>query len=415
MKILCATLAWFLSATTALSLDDEFLDRLEQTLTFSAFDAAFRFRLSGTVDLETYHFTRPTPALIEADGHFVFNPRLILFADAQLAARIYFFAQARFDRGFDPSEGAAEARLDEFAFRITPWGDGRFNLQIGRFTAVVGNWMERHLSWENPFINAPLVYENLTAIWDSAGADSIDTLLGWAHVELADGTFSGDADADKRLRNPIIWGPSYASGASISGRIGKIEYAAEIKHASLSSRPEAWELREISFQHPTFSGRLGLRPNQAWNFGVSASTGSYLRKEAEPPIAEGHDLGDYRQTVLGQDISFAWRHLQIWAECYQARFEIPSVGDVETVSYYVEAKYKLTPQLFGALRWNQQFFSKIGEEDRPWGRDVWRVDGALGYRFTAHTQLKLQYSVRHEQSAPTNYGHMVAAQFTLRF
>src|ERR671935_240996 len=57
-------------------------------------------------------------------------------------------------------------RLDEYALRITPWQDGRFTLQLGKFATVVGNWVPRHLSWDNPFINAPLVYDNFTAIQD---------------------------------------------------------------------------------------------------------------------------------------------------------------------------------------------------------------------------------------------------------
>jgi hypothetical protein len=46
---------------------------------------------------------------------------------------------------------------------------------------------------------------------------------------------------------------------------------------------------------------------------------------------------------------------------------------------------------------------------------VWRIDPAFGYRFTAHTQLKLQYSLQHEKSGPREYGHTLAAQVTVRF
>ena len=79
--------------------------------------------------------------------------------------------------------------------------------------------------------------------------------------------------------------------------------------------------------------------------------------EAEPTLPPGRDIGDYREFVLGQDVSFAWRHLQLWAEFYEARFEVPRVGNADTFAYYyIEAKYKFTPQLFGAIRWNQQLF-----------------------------------------------------------
>ena len=119
-----------------------------------------------------------------------------------------------------------------------------------KFATVVGNWVARHYSWDNPFVTAPLPYENLTAIWDSVAADSSATLLRWAHVRTKAGDFSGDEFSDKHRRLPIIWGPSYASGVAMFGRIGKVDYAAELKNTSLSSRPEAWDATETQWQHP---------------------------------------------------------------------------------------------------------------------------------------------------------------------
>lgn len=409
---------FFFASLTRAFTQDEFLDRLSETLTFSALDDRVRARLRGTLDFEIYHLDGPAPSLIFTEDSFLLNPRLSIYLDAQLGPQVYVFAQARVDRGFDPNEGDAEARLDEYALRVSPWRGGHFSFQLGKFATVVGNWVPRHYSWDNPFVTAPLPYENLTAIWDSRAAPSSTILLGWAHVRTKAGDFSANEFSDIHMRQPIIWGPSYASGASIFGRIGKVDYAAEVKNTSLSSRPETWDATETQWQHPTLSGRLGFRPNEMWTFGVSASTGTYLRPEAESTLAPGHSLDDYRQIVIAQDIAFAWRHLQVWAEFYQTRFEIPTVGDVDTFAYYLEAKYRITPQLFGALRWNQQVFGTVrdSEGDRtPWGRDVWRIDSSVGYRFTAHTQLKLQYSLQHEDSGPREYGHTVAAQFTMRF
>jgi len=297
-------------------------------------------------------------------------------------------------------------RLDEYALRFTPWEDGRLNIQVGQFATVIGNWMGRHLSWENPFINAPLVYENVTPIRDKSAPVSVfDFIYGPSYYE-------------KYAFNPVIWGPSYASGFSVSGRLGRFDYAAEMKNASLSSRPESWHVTEVGFENPTFSGRAGFRPNEAWNFGLSASEGPYFRPEAESTLPPGRDIGDYREFVLGQDASFAWRHLQLWAEFYEARFEVPRVGDADTFAYYVEAKYKFTPQLFGAIRWNQQLFATISDgkgNNVRWSQDLARIDIAATYRFTTHTQLKLQYSFQHETTGPGDDNHMLAAQFTTRF
>ena len=405
MKVHVFSLCVFACTACAFDIDD-FFDRLDNSLTLSLFQDNVRVRLSGTLDLEFYNFEQPAPGLIDSTADNLFNPRLTLFVDAQLGSQIYFFAQTRIDRGFDPTDFGANIRLDEYAVRITPWQDGRFSLQVGKFATVVGNWVPRHLSWENPFINAPLVYENVTAIQDKYAPYSP---LDFIYRPYYYGKYSF---------NPVIWGPDYASGISMSGKLGRFDYAVEMKNASLSSRPASWLITENGFENPTFSGRLGFRPNEAWNFGFSASEGPYFRREAEPTLPPGRDIDDYREFVLGQDASFAWHHLQVWAEFYEARFEVPRVGDADTFAYYIEVKYKFTPQFFGALRWNQQLFGTISDgygHNVHWSPDLERIDVAATYRFTPHAQLKLQYSFQHETTAPSDNNHLFAAQFTVRF
>jgi hypothetical protein len=108
----------------------------------------------------------------------------------------------------------------------------------------------------------------------------------------------------------------------------------------------------------------------------------------------------------------------LWAEFYEARFQVPRVGDADTFAYYFEAKYKFTPQLFGAFRWNQQLFGTVSDGaggNIRWSQNLGRFDIAAGYRFTSHTQLKLQYSFQHETTGPRDDNHLFAAQFTVRF
>jgi hypothetical protein len=417
---LALILALFATATAPVAVAAEgVMESVRDFLTVSAFDGAFRVRLSGTLDLEGYHLPQPPPGLLFTDRHNLFNPRLTLFLDSQVGDHLYAFVQARVDRGFDPTDGGSEIRADEYALRYTPWNDGRLSIQAGKFATVAGNWVQRHLSWDNAFITAPVPYENLTAVWDGLAPEDGETLLYWAHVPY-EGTNTYTASyADKAVRLPIIWGPSYATGASVAGRLGKFEYAAEVKNASLSSRPKSWDVSEVNFDYPTFTARLGYRPNQMWNLGFSASRGAYLLARAEDSLPPDRGIGDYHQQVLAQDISFEWHHLQIWAEVFETRFEVPTVGHADTLAYYVEAKYKITPQLFGALRWNQQLFGTIPDEEQggrtQWGNDLWRADAALGYRFTTATQVKLQYSLLHEDNAPHAVSSLLAAQFTLRF
>lgn len=414
MRTRRAVLCCLLLSSLPLARAESFLDQIEETLSVSAFDTFVRARLGGTIELEGYRVQQPSPGLIFTAGRELFSPRLVLFLDAQVGSRMYAFAQSRWDRGFDPGAGGGQLRLDEYAVRFTA-GSGRFHFQVGKFATVVGNWVPRHGSWENPFVTAPLVYENQTAVWDTTAARTSTQLLNWAHIRP---TPLATVVLEKPLRSPIIWGPSYTAGAAIGAQFGQFRFAAEVKNGSLSSHPETWDIGSTRWRHPTVSGRIGYRPNQMWNFGFSASSGSYLRPSAATTLLPRRGLAEYREVVVGHDLGFAWRRFQFWSEVYHARFAIPDLGNADTISYYAEAKYKFTPQLFGSVRWNQQFYGTIpdGAGGRTvWGRDIWRVDVAPTYRFTPHTQVKFQYSLQHERQAVRNYAQSLALQFVLRF
>jgi hypothetical protein len=402
------------SVRSSTAIVDDCFDRLETALTFSAPEGRSRARLSGTVDLEGYRVQLPAPGVLETADGSLLEPRLSVFLDAQFGPRIYAFAQARADHGFDPGERSAEVRLDELALRLAPWGQA-VNVQVGRFATVVGNWATRHGSWANPFITAPLPYEHLTGMWDTEAVRSSNMLLQWSHVRP--GLPARQLAVEKSLRLPLVWGPSYADGALVSADLGKLRAAFEAKLGSLSSRPEAWRHGREQRHHPTFSTRLAYRPNATWQFGTSASSGVYLREFATRSLPVGRHRGDYRQLVVAGDAAFARHHWQLWAEIFAARFEIPVIGDADTLAYYAEARYRFTPRFSTALRWNQQLFATIVHRGNPtpWGHDVWRLDLAPAWRFTPHTQLKLQASLQHGDSGPRATTRTLASQLTVRF
>lgn len=398
--------AFLVTAAACVSAEasDEWFDRLEDRLSFSAWDNQLRARLSGLLTLEGYQTAQPPPGMIFTEGHQLFSPRLALFAHGQYGEQLLGFVQVRADRGFDPSNSHLRLRLDEYAATFIPWKHRRFNVQVGQFATVIGNWVARHDSWENPFITAPLPYENQTPIYDS---EAPATPRDFAKI-----------DADERYEyNPIIWGPVYATGIAISGREGRFEYAVEVKNAGPSSRPEVWSIRDLGFGRPAYAARVGFRPDLRWSFGLSASDSVYFTPFASD-LPRGTSRHDFRQTLFSADACFAWHHLQVWAEVFQSRFEVPRVGDVETYAGYVEAKYKFTPRVFGALRWNRQDFSAIddGAGGRlRWSRSLWRVDASTGFRITSRVQFKVQASGQHEAASSRNLEMNYAAQLNLRF
>jgi hypothetical protein len=392
---------------TATAFGQAWLDAVNDSLSLKTGNGFLRSDLSGLLDLEGYYVDQRPPGLLFEDESF-FNPRLSLFLDTRLGDHFYSFVQARLDRGFDPGEATFQARADEYLLRWIPWTDGRLNVQFGKFATVVGSWVQRHDSWSNPLITAPLPYENLTPLSDDDPPASPADLLSYRRV----------AD-QKNSWLPIIWGPVYATGWSIFGTAGKFDYALEFKNAPPSSHPYAWELGNELWSYPTIGGRLGFHPGPAWDHGISFSIGPYLSTEAAGALPAGQSIGDYDQILLDYDVSYAHGRWQFWAEVFLTRFKVPNVGDADLLAYYLEAKYQLTAHLFAAGRWNQELYANInngagGKE--PWGNDMYRIDVALGYRFTRHLLSKLQYSFGYRPGAALQQGEqLLAAQVTLKF
>jgi len=398
-------LVWLVFIVTAAHAS--LFDQPVNPLHLQSTDGFFRSDISGLLDLETYYVDQRPPGLLFGNDSF-FNPRLSMFADIHLGPHIYLGAQGRVDRGFDPkSAPGGDGRADEYFLRYTPFNGNQLNLEVGKFAMVFGNWVNRHYSWDNPLINAPLPYENVMAVSDGAAPASRAAFLARRGIP------------DKKAKwLPIIWGPSYTSGGGVFGSIDKFDYAVELKNASISSRPAIWDATQLDWANPTVTARLGARPDESWDLGVSASGGAYLLPSAAGTLPAGKSIGDYRQYTIGQDAAYSWHHWQFWEEIIASRFEVPRVGNADTLSYYIEAKYKITPHLFWAERWNQQFFGTVdnGAGNRvAWDNDAWRIDNALGYRFNQHLQAKLQYSFNHQRGSLQQGEQLVAAQVTAKF
>lgn len=396
---------------------DAFADALAENLRVSSPGGLVRAGLRGRADFSVYGEREAAADLRYSEDRLLFAPEFRLFGDAQIGDAVYGFVQIAADRGFDPGQVPMEARVDEFALRLsTPDTGGlRASVQVGRFATVFGGWSRRRLAWENPFATAPLAYENLVGLWDSKGAPTPAKPAAWAHIDPA-----GDSAAiiaDERNRIPVIWGPVYATGAAVILGDDTRELAFEVKNAGLSSNPSTWDDNgDEAWETPALATRLGWRPAVGWDLGVSAAHGCYLAPEPVS-VFPGHDRDDYRQTTLGADLAYEWRQLLLWAEIVAARFAVPGAGDADTLSASLALRYKFDVRRAVALRLDWQGFRDISTPagEVPWGRDVWRVEAGPVFRLAAQAQLKLFASLRHEDDAPEPWNPGFSGQLSLRF
>jgi hypothetical protein len=320
--------------------------------------------------------------------------------------RLTLHTQMRADRGFDP--GAApdgEVRLDEYYLQARILKDDDLNVRVGKFGTAFGSWANRSLSWNNPFVTAPMAYEDVLTVSDRRVASSVDKFV-----------HRRDMPDNKITWLPILWGPSYATGLSVSDRIDWVEYAFEIKNASISSSPEVWDAAQVGFPtNPTVTGRVGLHPAPEWSLGTSVSHGAYLQANTASSLPIGSSVNDFTQTTWGIDAGYEHGRWQIWSELIGTRFEVPRVGALEAVSGFIEAKYKLTADLWTALRWNQAAFGDVPGMDLSWDRNGWRSDIALGWRLSENIQAKLQYSLGDKSGQEPEGNHLGALQLVMKF
>lgn len=364
------------------------------------------------VSLDDLWMSQPPPGIIENPGRYLASPRLSMLGTLEFDRRLALVVLGRADRGFDPTDGPAEARPDEYFLRLDPL-DGAVRLSVGKIGTVFGQWSRRYLEWKNPMTNAPLAYEWITTVGDGSGGGSVAP----SRAEF----LARKRIADLRDRwVPAIWGPSYTSGLRLDGSVGIFDYAFEVKNDAPSARPQEWDLwhHGIDGGGLAWGGRIGARPDPAWSLGLDAASGAYLVPGARG-VPAGRRWSDYRQNALGADAAWAHGPFEAWSEVVWSSFQVPGpVGTVALVSYFLEGRWKVAPGWWLAGRWNQQLHDTIAADDGravSWDDDVWRVDACLGWRVDRTLTLKAQYS-HADQAGPVGQGrNLVDLQVVLGF
>jgi len=391
-----------LSATTLL----EPLDYVSDNLFYETEDGFFAIQGGGSAEISGYYFNDQPIGFVFAkpQNHTQYSPRLTLEAQAFVGERLSGAIKFRWDDGIDPGYMDNQVRIDELFIDgvIVP---GHLDVRVGRFATIFGNYVPRQNAWDNPFISPPLPYDQATSVTDnSAPANAVAF------------TNRRNANVNNKTWVPIIWGPVYTQGVAAFASWESFDLALSGTNEAIASRPSEWD--DYNWDNPVFTGRLGWTPNAEWNVGLSGSLGAYLRPAAAPTLPLGTDVGDYDQIAVGLDASWSSRDWQVWAEFMFSQFDVPNVADpAQVYSFYVESKYKVTPQFYAALRYGMQFYNEIDTifGSRNWDNDMLRVDVALGYKFDRHSLFKVQYQFQHQFTSFQDGENQLAAEFVIKF
>ena len=404
---------------------ESFLERLRDFQSFGTEDGQISFNADVWLTLDYMVFSTPPPGFIQTTNGQIFAPTLSGLFTLDISKHLEFVFLGLVNRGFDPTETSVQSQPAEYYTQLTPFDTPVLNFKGGKFQTAFGQWTNRHFSTQNSLINAPMMYGQMTSVTDGNDGASIAPNT----TSLVNRKNSASPPVTKWI--PIVWGPSYASGFQLNGTVGtlqQLDWAFEMKNASLSSRPQEWDLWNRGFNYPTFTARAGYRPDAAWNIGVSGSSGSYISQAAYDRFSTtskaGSSISESRQNVVGTDISYAHGPIELWSEFAWSQYEVPdakagkAVGNIGAYSYFIESKWKFMPQFWLSGRWNQQMYSNVtpaGGSETPWYNNLWRADACLGFKINRFTQFKVQYSYTEEAGTIDPGQNLFAVELVIQF
>lgn len=390
---------------------DAWLEDLDRSLQWESEDRFWYLDVQGQLDFWAYAHEGNQPSSFffpPAGKDEGFSPRFTLFTDLFIGKHWLASAKFRWDDGVHPGVGEfygdhTQVRADEFFLK---WSPGpHLHIQAGQFTPRFGNFLSRQNSWDMPLISYPYMYEQVTSVSDSIiPSDSTDFAQ------------RRNAPDNKLVWVPVNWAPLYPRGIMTYGKIESFNYALSLMNTNSSSRGVTWNNND--WNYPTLYFRGGYSPDPAWEVGLNVSHGSYLQHSSRQALPQGASLKDFMQTNLALDFNYQHGHWDFWSEIFVSSFDIPNVDDDARIySYYLEAKYQLTPQIWISARWNQELYNEITTPtgSQRWDNPAHRADIGIGYRIIRHLQVKLQYSRQRQDADFQNGRHFYALETTLRF
>lgn len=299
--------------------------------------------------------------------------RLRVFTDIFLGDHVYSLVEVRSDRGPAPANGGIKVRVEQAFLRVAS-ADGGVGVQVGRFASPFGSYALRHLTIADPFLRPPLPYEYRTVMARRTVPATWADLLSWQDwptIFRPSGT-------------PPVWDVPYQAGAMVFGRLGPLDLRVAAIGSAPSSDPTQWGFDLENFRRPSWVLGVRTKVSPSLEVGASYDKGPWM----EPFFGDTLGTGSYRdfdQEIVSADFAFARGPMVLRAEALLDLWEVPRIEQrLRDLSYSVELQWDLRPGLSAAGRVGmidyRPFRPTAGGPATDWDRDVYRLEGSLGYR-----------------------------------
>jgi hypothetical protein len=328
--------------------------------------------LQGIVDGEVWSTDTTSNLLTRNRGRPATLARVQLWGAYEPVRNWVIYAQGEGEFGNGRGAGEEnEVYSNQFGLRYAP--TGKFVVDAGRLTPIIGTFSSRRFSTRNPLIGIPDGYS---------------------------------------LQYPL--------GVEVSGEMRYVDYRAGL--VSLPAEHLNYVPKTTPRLRPAIGG--GITPFVGARLGASFTMGPYLNHSLTATQLGGEKWTSFDQRVIAFDASFSRGYLETHAEYSLGRYEIPNRSRAATgTTYYGEAKYTLSPRFFIAARAERNHYPFIRQAaGATWIANLTDfVDGEIGggYRATASSILKLsvrgdRWWVRGNGFAGRG-GHAIAMQWSQSF
>ena len=328
--------------------------------------------------------------------------------EARATDRVAFLAEIRAETGVGVTPYA-------WYVRIGPLASGLVDIQAGRIPPVFGAFTRRAYPQDNPLIGSPQTYQYLTSVRADAVPATADDLLsmrgrGWlVRYPVGDTTpHNGvatvaaeqwDTGVQVRLGSQVLSGAlAYTAGSLSQPRVGNDNGGGQI------------------------AGRVAWHPVPALVVGVSAARGVFVAdnvREARPDAPAGHD----DQRALGIDAEASWGRWIVRGEYVANAWRLPPldtpriVDPLTSQAGYLEAKVRLLPRLYAAVRGDTMRFTSLqgSAGDDTWEANVSRLEYGIGFTIRRGLLFKTSVLSNWRDGGRVRESHLGAVQLLCWF
>jgi hypothetical protein len=281
--------------------------------------------------------------------------------------------------------------------RVRPWANVPLDLQAGLIPPSFGAYGRRgYQASDNALAGYPLAYQYLTALRPDAVPATLGDLVGMRARGWRLTYPIGSQEPGPGV--PLVSAFRWDTGIQGHWQGNLLDVTASVTTGTLAD-PQGSDNNDGK----QLSGRVALRPLAGLVIGGSAARGDFFDSAVIDALPAG-SYGSPAQTAYGADAEYSRDRWLVRGELVWSHWELPIVAretstDLDALGAWVEARYRVTPRIVVAARFDRLGFSRVeaGPAFSPtWDARVRRyeVDGSYYLQRNLAVRLAVQHNDR---------------------